>query len=83
MAPDGSISRKIQFGAIEIQGGGRIEIESDVQGLFINCTSLLVRSGGVLNADRLTLDAETITIEQSGIIDLSFKVRMLFGSNYS
>jgi hypothetical protein len=73
-APNGSISRNIKFGAIEIQGGGKIDIESDVDGLFISCSSLWIRSGGLITADRLTLDAQKITIEQSGIIDLSFKV---------
>ena len=73
-APDGSKSRIIKFGAIEIQGGGRIDIESDVNGLSITCSSLWIRSGGVLTADRLSLTAQSVTIEQSGLIDLSFKV---------
>lgn len=76
-APNGNISRVIKFGAIEIQGGGRIDIESDVDGLFIYCSSLWIRSGGVLTADRLTLETQTVVIEQSGYIDLSFKVLLV------
>lgn len=74
-APDGSKSRVIKFGEIEIQGGGRIDIESDIDGLFIHCSSLWIRSGGLLTSDRLTLEAQQVIIEQSGVIDLSFKVR--------
>lgn len=64
----------IRFGAIEIQGGGEIEIQSDVNGLLIICTSLWVRSGGRLLADRLTVDASSVVVDQSGLIDLKYKV---------
>lgn len=73
-APDGSKSRTIRFGKIEIQGGGEIEVQSDVDGLSIVCTSLWLRSGGRLRADRLKLDVVSVNIEQSGLIDLNFQV---------
>ena len=60
---------------IEIQGGGSIEIQSDKEGLSITCSTLWIRSGGVLIADRLSVVADTVTIEQSGVIDLDYKVR--------
>ena len=59
---------------IEIQGGGRIEIQSDKEGLSITCSTLWIRSGGVLIADRLSIVADSVTIEQSGVIDLNYKV---------
>ena len=74
IAPNNQISRNLTFDVIEIQGGGRIEIQSDKDGLSIKCTALWIRSGGVLIADRLSIVAESVTIEQSGIIDLNYKV---------
>ena len=65
---------------IEIQGGGRIEIQSDKDGLKITCSSLWIRSGGVLMADRLSVVANSVTIEQSGAIDLNHKVIDMFAS---
>lgn len=73
-AQDGSKSRVIQFGVVEIQGGGKIESESDVAGMSIICTSLLVRSGGKILADRLKIKARTVVIEQSGLIDVNYQV---------
>lgn len=66
---------------IEIQGGGRIEIQSDQEGLSIACSTLWIRSGGVLIADRLSVVADTVTIEQSGVIDLNYKVTLTHRSH--
>lgn len=75
IAPNNQSSRDLSFDVIEIQGGGSIEIQSDKDGLSITCSTLWIRSGGVLIADRLSVAAHTVTIEQSGVIDLNFKVR--------
>lgn len=75
IAPNNQSSRDLSFDVIEIQGGGSIEIQSDKDGLSITCSTLWIRSGGVLIADRLSVVADTVTIEQSGVIDLNFKVR--------
>lgn len=49
-----------------------MEIQSrDVEGLFLECDTLLIGSGAVLISDRLLLNARHITVEQSGFIDLS------------
>lgn len=74
------MSRNLTFDVIEIQGGGRIEIQSDKDGLSIKCTALWIRSGGVLIADRLSIVADLVTIEQSGIIDLNYKVNFCYES---
>lgn len=74
------MSRNLTFDVIEIQGGGRIEIQSDKDGLSITCTALWIRSGGVLIADRLSIVADSVTIEQSGIIDLNYKVNFCYES---
>lgn len=73
-APDGTKSRTIRFGVIEIQGGGIIEIQSDSEGLWIICTSFLIRNGGVLSAGRLRIHANSVLVEQSGLIDLRYRV---------
>ena len=83
ISPSGNRTRAIIFGAIEIQGGGTMEIQSDVSGLSITCDSLWIRSGGMLKADRLSVQAQTMTIEQSGNIDLSYKVNMSWNLLYS
>ena len=71
-AADGSRTRVIKFDAIEIQGGGVMEVQSrDVDGLYIECDTILIGSGAVLTADRLHIQARHITVEQSGDIDLS------------
>lgn len=75
IAPNNQSSRDLSFDVIEIQGGGSIEIQSDKDGLSVTCSTLWIRSGGVLIADRLSVVADTVTIEQSGVIDLNFKVR--------
>lgn len=80
IAPNNQTSRNLTFDVIEIQGGGRIDIQSDKEGLSIKCTTLWIRSGGVLTADRLSIVADSVTIEQSGVIDLNYKV-ILFQVN--
>lgn len=59
---------------IEIQGGGSVEIQSDKEGLSITCRTLWIRSGAILTADRLSIACDSVTIEQSGVIDLNYKV---------
>ena len=80
ISPNNQMSRNLTFDVIEIQGGGRIEIQSDKDGLSIKCTALWIRSGGVLIADRLSIVADSVTIEQSGIIDLNYKVNFCYES---
>lgn len=75
IASNNQSSRDLSFDVIEIQGGGTIEIQSDKEGLSITCSTLWIRSGGVLIADRLSVVADMVTIEQSGVIDLDYKVR--------
>lgn len=71
-APDGSRTRFVKFDVVHIQGGGIMEVQSrDVNGLFIECDTLVISSGAVLISDRLHLKARIISVEQSGSIDLS------------
>ena len=73
IAPNNQTSKDLRFDAIEIQGGGSVEIQSDKEGLSITCTSLWIRSGAILTAARLSVTCDSITIEQSGLIDLNYK----------
>ena len=73
IASNNQTSKDLRFDAIEIQGGGSVEIQSDKEGLSITCTSLWIRSGAVLTAARLSVSCDSITIEQSGRIDLNYK----------
>ena len=73
-APDGTKSRHIIFDTIEVQGGGKIEIQSDSIGFTMHCTLLWLRSGAALTADRLTVKAQNVIIEESAKIDLNFRV---------
>ena len=52
-------------------------MESDAQGIFMTASSLKIESGGKFEAVRLTLQCHTIEIDQSGLLDLSNKVRHL------
>lgn len=54
-----------------------MEIQSDKEGLSITCRRLWIRSGAILTANRLSVACDSVTIEQSGIIDLNYKVSWL------
>ena len=81
IAPNNQTSRDLKFDAIEIQGGGSIEIQSDKEGLSITCTTLWIRSGAILTASRLSIACDSVTIEQSGVIDLNYKASFLIMSS--
>ena len=55
-----------------------MEIQSDKEGLSVTCRNLWIRSGAILTADRLKITCQSVTIEQSGIIDLSYKVSLCY-----
>ena len=74
IATNNQTFRDLKFDVIEIQGGGRMEIQSDKEGLSITCRRLWIRSGAILIADRLSVSCQSVTIEQSGVIDLNYKV---------
>jgi len=74
IATNNQTFRDLRFDVIEIQGGGRMEIQSDKEGLSITCRRLWIRSGAILIADRLSVSCQSVTIEQSGVIDLNYKV---------
>lgn len=78
IAPNNQTSRDLKFDVIEIQGGGRVEIQSDREGLSVTCRTLWIRSGAILTADRLKITCQSVTIEQSGIIDLNYKVSLCY-----
>ena len=74
IATNNQTFRDLKFDVVEIQGGGRMEIQSDKEGLSIPCRRLRIRSGAILIADRLSVSCQSVTIEQSGVIDLNYKV---------
>ena len=55
-----------------------MEIQSDKEGLSVTCRTLWIRSGAILTADRLKITCQSVTIEQSGIIDLNYKVSFCY-----
>ena len=78
IATNNQTFRDLKFDVIEIQGGGRVEIQSDREGLSVTCRTLWIRSGAILTADRLKITCQSVTIEQSGIIDLNYKVSLCY-----
>ena len=74
IATNNQTFRDLKFDVVEIQGGGRMEIQSDKEGLSVTCRRLWIRSGAILIADRLSVSCQSVTIEQSGVIDLNYKV---------
>ena len=74
---DGKNSRHTVFDVIQVLGGGTFEVESDAEGLFISCNELIINSGGKLRASKLVLEAKTVRIDQSGILDTNSKVLIL------
>ena len=53
-----------------------MEVQSDKEGLSVTCRNLWIRSGAILTAGRLKITCQSVTIEQSGIIDLNYKVSL-------
>ncbi|KAI8481428.1 hypothetical protein Bbelb_408020, partial [Branchiostoma belcheri] len=66
-------TRYITFQTVTIEGGGELSVESDETGLFLNGQLLHVHSGGRLTADKLSITATNIIVEQAATIDLSGK----------
>ncbi|KAI8478546.1 hypothetical protein Bbelb_437250, partial [Branchiostoma belcheri] len=66
-------TRYITFQTVTIEGGGELSVESDETGLFLNGQLLHVHSGGRVTADKLSITATNIIVEQAATIDLSGK----------
>ena len=73
-----SSSRQVTFKRVVIQGGGRLVIESnDPSGFTLIGQSLLIESGGRLEADRLTLKVDNLTLHQAALLQADYKVTFL------
>ena len=75
IAPTGDKSRSITLKTVNVLGGGSILIQSDKEGIFMNVTNLKIHTGGIVDATRLYLTAKNVEISQSGLLDLSYKVK--------
>ncbi|PIK33354.1 hypothetical protein BSL78_29827 [Apostichopus japonicus] len=64
----------ISFDNINIRGGGRLVIEGDRQGLNLVGSTIHLESGGILEADHVTITADDIIIAESAILDLTAQV---------
>ena len=76
--PFGKKSRQITLTSVDILGGGSVFLQSDKEGIFMNVTNFKIHTGGRMDATRLHLTANYVEIAQSGLLDLSNKVRYLF-----
>lgn len=76
--PNGKKSRQISLNSVDVLGGGRLLLQSDQHGIFMNVTRLKIHTGGKVDATRLHLTAKHIEVAQSGILDLSNKVSLEF-----
>ena len=71
--PSGQKSRQISLSSVDVLGGGRILLQSDKEGIFMNVTRLKIHTGGRIDATRLHLTANYVEVAQSGLLDLSNK----------
>ena len=61
-----------------VQGGGKLTIETEGQGMTLEGETFIVESGGIIEVDKLTLRADTLTVEDSAEISANQKV-IIFG----
>ena len=69
------LSTKTTFKKVTVQGGGKLKIETEGQGMTLQGETFIVESGGDIEVDRLDLIADTLTIEDSAKITANGKVR--------
>ena len=71
--PSGQKSRQISVSSVDVLGGGRILLQSDKEGIYMNVTRLKIHTGGRVDATKLHLTANYVEVAQSGLLDLSNK----------
>ena len=64
------------FTKVTVQGGGKLTIQTEGQGTTLQGEEFIVESGGVIEVDKLTLTATTLTVEDSAEISANAKVSM-------
>ena len=57
-----------------MQGGGKLTIETQGEGTVLQGETFIVESGGVIEVDKLTVTANTLTVEDSAEIVANGKV---------
>ena len=62
------------FDKVTVQGGGTFTIETEGEGTVLEGGTFVVESGGLIEVDKLTLIADTLTVEDSAIISANAKV---------
>ena len=73
---------KTTFKKVTVQGGGTLKIETEGKGTSLEGETFIVESGGVIEADKFTLIADTLTVEDSAEISASEKVAIYIWCEY-
>ena len=74
--PDTTASTpEISFVSVVVQGGGRLKVETEGRGMKLVGTTLTVESGGLILADNVVIETNTLTVEDSGHISADYQVR--------
>ena len=71
-----SPSETIKFNKVEIQGGGRLIIESNGKGANLVGSVLQVESGGTLEVDYITINVSHLIVNDAAKIIADAKVRI-------
>ena len=64
------------FTKVTVQGGGKLTIETQGEGTTLQGEEFIVESGGLIEVDKLTLIADTLTVEDSAEISANGKVNI-------
>ncbi|KAK3576663.1 hypothetical protein CHS0354_004948 [Potamilus streckersoni] len=70
---------EITFSGVTVQGGGKLVIDSNSNGMIFRGDSLKIESGGVLETDKLEIFIQELEVEDSGIITADGKSRQFNG----
>ena len=62
------------FTKVTVQGGGKLTIETQGEGTTLQGETFIVESGGIIDVDKLSLIAATLTVEDSAEISANGKV---------
>ena len=75
---EGQDSEDITFTSVEVQSGGKLIIESNNEdGMTLIGELVHVHAGGIIEADRVTIEMATLIVDQAGVISASEKVLTL------
>ena len=65
------------FTKVTVQGGGKLTVQTKGQGTTLQGSEFIVESGGLVEADKLTLKATSFTVEDSAEVSANAKVSLI------